>query len=66
MPKKSLRETNPHLKNPKRFRELLIRNVATSAAIEADVDAGEIAGMLSRSGKGNSPSGSKRRRASSR
>jgi len=34
MRKRSLMETNPHLKDPKKFREDLILNVASSTSIE--------------------------------
>ena len=35
MPKKSLKETNPYLKNPKRYEAALIKNVVTSSAVES-------------------------------
>ena len=34
MKRGSLLDTNPYLRDPKQFREFLIRNVATSTAIE--------------------------------
>jgi hypothetical protein len=35
MPKKSLKETNPYLKNPKQYEAALIKNVMTSSAVES-------------------------------
>ncbi len=34
MPKKSLKETNPYLKDPKKYESALINNVVTSSAVE--------------------------------
>jgi hypothetical protein len=34
MKKKSLKETNPYLKDPKKYRASLIKNVITSSAVE--------------------------------
>ena len=34
MPKKSLKETNPYLKDPKKYKAALIINVVTSSAVE--------------------------------
>lgn len=34
MKKKSLKETNPYLKNPKKYETALIKNVITSSAVE--------------------------------
>lgn len=34
MRKKSLKETNPYLKDPKKYEEALIKNVITSSAVE--------------------------------
>lgn len=34
MKKKSLKETNPHLKDPKKYEAALIANVITSSAVE--------------------------------
>ena len=34
MRKKSLKETNPYLKNPKQYETALIANVITSSAVE--------------------------------
>lgn len=35
MPKKSLKETNPYLKDPKKYEASLITNVITSSAVES-------------------------------
>jgi len=35
MPKKTLKETNPYLKNPKKYEAALITNVVTSSAVES-------------------------------
>ncbi len=35
MKKKSLKETNPYLKNPKQYEAALIKNVMTSSAVES-------------------------------
>ncbi len=34
MKKKSLKETNPYLKDPKKYESALIKNVVTSSAVE--------------------------------
>jgi len=34
MKKKSLKETNPYLKDPKQYEDALINNVITSSAVE--------------------------------
>jgi predicted unusual protein kinase regulating ubiquinone biosynthesis (AarF/ABC1/UbiB family) len=34
MPKKSLKETNPYLKDPKIFETALVANILTSSAVE--------------------------------
>jgi len=34
MRKKSLKETNPYLKDPKQYEEALIKNVISSSAVE--------------------------------
>ena len=34
MKKKSLKETNPYLKDPKKYETALIKNVITSSAVE--------------------------------
>jgi len=34
MPKKSLKETNPHLKDPRKYESALLTNVITSSAVE--------------------------------
>lgn len=35
MKKKSLKETNPYLKDPKQYEAALIKNVMTSSAVES-------------------------------
>ena len=46
MKKKSLIETNPHLRNPKKYRKARIMNVESSVAIEAGASVESIARML--------------------
>jgi len=43
MDKKSLIETNPYLKDPKKYREALIKSVSSSTAIETGVPVETIA-----------------------
>jgi len=46
MSKKPLIETNPHLRDPKKYKKALIVNVATSTAIETGKSSKSIARML--------------------
>ncbi len=48
MDKKSLIETNPYLKDPKKYREALIKNVSSSTAIETGVPVETIARTLAK------------------
>jgi hypothetical protein len=43
---KSLIETNPHLKDPAKYRKALIANVASSSAVETGASIESIARML--------------------
>jgi hypothetical protein len=51
MVRKPLIETNPHLRDPKKFRKALITNVSSSTAIETGAPADSIARKLSDSEK---------------
>jgi hypothetical protein len=46
MEQKPLIETNPHLRDPEKFRKALITNVASSTAIETGATVESIARML--------------------
>jgi ribosomal protein L32E len=46
MKKKPLIETNPHLQNPKKYRQALIKNVASSTAIETGTSVESITKIL--------------------
>ncbi len=51
MSKKSLFETNPHLKVPEKYRQALITNVASSTAVETGASIESIARKLTKSEK---------------
>jgi len=51
MPKIPLSESNPHLRDPKKFREGLLENVASSTAIETGKKAAVVAQALRDSAK---------------
>ena len=51
MQQKPLIETNPYLRDPKKFRKALIRSVASSTAIETGQPIEAIARMLEESEK---------------
>ncbi len=51
MKKKSLIETNSHLKNPNKYRKALIMNVASSTAIETGASVESIAKILTAKGR---------------
>ncbi len=51
MSKKSLFETNPHLKAPEKYHEALITNVATSTAVETGAAVESIVRKLKKSEK---------------
>ena len=46
MKHKSLIETNPHLKNPAKYRKALVANVASSTAVETGASIESIARIL--------------------
>jgi len=47
MKKKPLAETNPYLKNPKKYRKALILSVASSIAVETGTSVKSVIRMLS-------------------
>jgi hypothetical protein len=51
MKMKPLIETNPYLRDPEKFRQALIRSVASSTSIETDVPVVSITRMLEQAGK---------------
>jgi hypothetical protein len=51
MKQKPLIETNPYLRDPKKFRKALIASVASSTAIETGAPVASIARMLEEAGK---------------
>jgi hypothetical protein len=51
MKQKPLIETNPYLRDPKKFRKALITSVASSTAIETGAPVASIARMLEEAGK---------------
>ena len=51
MSKKSLLETNPFLKDPEKYRQALIINVASSTAIETEASVESIVRKLTKSEK---------------
>ena len=51
MNSKPLIETNPHLKDPAKYRKALITNVASSTAVETGAPVESIARILAESGK---------------
>jgi hypothetical protein len=51
---KPLIETNPHLKNPKKYRKALILSVASSTAIETGASVESIVRVLTHKSKANS------------
>ena len=63
MRKKPLIETNPHLRDPEKFRKALIANVASSTSIETGTSAKTIARTLS---EGDNVKPANRRRATGR
>lgn len=51
MDPKPLSETNPYLRDPKKFRRALITSVASSTAIETGAPVASVARMLEESAK---------------
>jgi hypothetical protein len=51
MKQKPLIETNPHLRDPEKFRKALITSVASSTAIEAGAPVASIVRMLEEGGE---------------
>jgi hypothetical protein len=51
MEKKSLKQTNPYLKDPEKYYQALITNVATSTAVETGAPVESIARKLRKSEK---------------